>query len=190
TVMQLVTDVGFDAVDAGDLTQARLLEPLAMLWICQRARRRLRLCARATQWSQAEILVWAVVRCPRRLAFGGPFSCQSPKWRLVILVLSAECYMAILGNVRQELFARNIANGLAKSKAYESAGYKPSKSNVPTLFRTGRRAEGRGSGIYPVPCRLTTQACTLLGTRKWKLSEKMGEPPYSRLIVGFIGGIV
>src|SRR5215472_2029097 len=29
----LVTDVGFDAVDAGDLTQARLLEPLAMLWI-------------------------------------------------------------------------------------------------------------------------------------------------------------
>ena len=33
TVMQLVTDVGFDAVDAGDLTQARLLEPLAMLWI-------------------------------------------------------------------------------------------------------------------------------------------------------------
>ena len=33
TVMQLVTDVGFDAVDAGELTQARLLEPLAMLWI-------------------------------------------------------------------------------------------------------------------------------------------------------------
>jgi 8-hydroxy-5-deazaflavin:NADPH oxidoreductase len=33
TVMQLVRDVGFDAVDAGDLTQARLLEPLAMLWI-------------------------------------------------------------------------------------------------------------------------------------------------------------
>jgi 8-hydroxy-5-deazaflavin:NADPH oxidoreductase len=33
TVMQLVTEVGFDAVDAGDLTQARLLEPLAMLWI-------------------------------------------------------------------------------------------------------------------------------------------------------------
>ena len=33
TVMQLVTDVGFDAVDAGDLTQARLLKPLAMLWI-------------------------------------------------------------------------------------------------------------------------------------------------------------
>ena len=31
TVMQLVTDVGFDAVDAGDLTQARLLEP--MLWV-------------------------------------------------------------------------------------------------------------------------------------------------------------
>src|SRR5262245_20677761 len=33
TVMQLVKDVGFEAVDAGDLSSARLLEPLAMLWI-------------------------------------------------------------------------------------------------------------------------------------------------------------
>jgi NADPH-dependent F420 reductase len=33
TVMQLAADVGFDAVDAGKLTQARLLEPWAMLWI-------------------------------------------------------------------------------------------------------------------------------------------------------------
>ena len=33
TVMQLVKDVGFEAVDAGDLPSARLLEPLAMLWI-------------------------------------------------------------------------------------------------------------------------------------------------------------
>jgi NADPH-dependent F420 reductase len=33
TVMQLVTDIGFDAVDAGQLAQARLLEPWAMLWI-------------------------------------------------------------------------------------------------------------------------------------------------------------
>jgi predicted dinucleotide-binding enzyme len=33
TVLQLATDVGFDAVDAGKLTQARLLEPWALLWI-------------------------------------------------------------------------------------------------------------------------------------------------------------
>jgi predicted dinucleotide-binding enzyme len=32
-VLQLASDVGFDAVDAGKLTQARLLEPWAMLWI-------------------------------------------------------------------------------------------------------------------------------------------------------------
>jgi NADPH-dependent F420 reductase len=32
-VMQLATDIGFDAVDAGRLEQARLLEPWAMLWI-------------------------------------------------------------------------------------------------------------------------------------------------------------
>lgn len=33
TVMRLVTDLGFDAVDAGGLRAARLLEPLGMLWI-------------------------------------------------------------------------------------------------------------------------------------------------------------
>lgn len=33
TVLQLAADVGFDPVDAGPLTQARLLEPWAMLWI-------------------------------------------------------------------------------------------------------------------------------------------------------------
>ena len=33
TVMQLVSGVGFEAVDAGPLANARLLEPLAMLWI-------------------------------------------------------------------------------------------------------------------------------------------------------------
>ena len=33
TVLQLTTDVGFEAVDAGKLAVARLLEPLAMLWI-------------------------------------------------------------------------------------------------------------------------------------------------------------
>jgi 8-hydroxy-5-deazaflavin:NADPH oxidoreductase len=32
-VLQLASDLGFDAVDAGPLTQARLLEPWAMLWI-------------------------------------------------------------------------------------------------------------------------------------------------------------
>ena len=29
----MVTDVGFDAINAGGLIQARLLEPWAMLWI-------------------------------------------------------------------------------------------------------------------------------------------------------------
>src|SRR5262249_27249750 len=32
-VLQLASDLGFDAVDAGKLVQARLLEPWAMLWI-------------------------------------------------------------------------------------------------------------------------------------------------------------
>lgn len=32
-VLSLASDLGFEAVDAGDLTVARLLEPLAMLWI-------------------------------------------------------------------------------------------------------------------------------------------------------------
>jgi 8-hydroxy-5-deazaflavin:NADPH oxidoreductase len=35
TVMRLVGDLGFRAIDAGPLTNARLLEPLAMLWIDQ-----------------------------------------------------------------------------------------------------------------------------------------------------------
>lgn len=34
-VMTLIEDVGFQAVDAGPLEAARLLEPLAMLWISQ-----------------------------------------------------------------------------------------------------------------------------------------------------------
>lgn len=33
TVMQLVSELGFDAVDAGGIVQSRLLEPFAMLWI-------------------------------------------------------------------------------------------------------------------------------------------------------------
>jgi len=32
-VKQLATDLGFEALDAGPLTQARLLEPFALLWI-------------------------------------------------------------------------------------------------------------------------------------------------------------
>jgi len=32
-VLALVADAGFDAIDAGGLREARLLEPLAMLWI-------------------------------------------------------------------------------------------------------------------------------------------------------------
>src|SRR5438876_1168389 len=33
TVRHLAEEIGFDAVDAGELKVARLLEPLAMLWI-------------------------------------------------------------------------------------------------------------------------------------------------------------
>jgi predicted dinucleotide-binding enzyme len=33
TVLRIVADVGFEAVDAGELRTARLLEHLAMLWI-------------------------------------------------------------------------------------------------------------------------------------------------------------
>ncbi len=32
-VRQLAAELGFEPVDAGPLTQARLLEPLALLWI-------------------------------------------------------------------------------------------------------------------------------------------------------------
>jgi 8-hydroxy-5-deazaflavin:NADPH oxidoreductase len=35
TVLKLVSDLGFEAIDAGPLSNARLLEPLAMLWIDQ-----------------------------------------------------------------------------------------------------------------------------------------------------------
>ena len=31
--MKLATDIGFEAIDAGGLVVARLLEPYAMLWI-------------------------------------------------------------------------------------------------------------------------------------------------------------
>lgn len=39
TVMQLVGDLGFEAIDGGPLTNARLLEPHAMLWIDQAMKR-------------------------------------------------------------------------------------------------------------------------------------------------------
>ena len=32
-MLPLIEDIGFEAVDTGDLRIARLLEPLAMLWI-------------------------------------------------------------------------------------------------------------------------------------------------------------
>jgi predicted dinucleotide-binding enzyme len=35
TVGQMLTDLGFEALDAGDITKARLLEPLGMVWINQ-----------------------------------------------------------------------------------------------------------------------------------------------------------
>jgi predicted dinucleotide-binding enzyme len=35
TVSALLTDLGFEALDAGDLTKARLLEPYGMVWINQ-----------------------------------------------------------------------------------------------------------------------------------------------------------
>lgn len=35
SVARLLTDLGFEALDAGDLTKARLLEPFAMVWINQ-----------------------------------------------------------------------------------------------------------------------------------------------------------
>jgi 8-hydroxy-5-deazaflavin:NADPH oxidoreductase len=41
TVLALVADVGFEAIDAGPLKNARLLEPMAMLWIDQVMKRRM-----------------------------------------------------------------------------------------------------------------------------------------------------
>ena len=35
TVLRLVGDIGFEPADAGPLRNARLLEPMAMLWIDQ-----------------------------------------------------------------------------------------------------------------------------------------------------------
>jgi predicted dinucleotide-binding enzyme len=46
----LLTDIGFDAVDAGPLVQARLLEPLAMIWIDQAFSR-----GRGRNWAFAAI---------------------------------------------------------------------------------------------------------------------------------------
>lgn len=41
TVLALVDELGFEAIDAGDLKVARLLEPMAMLWIHLMVRRKL-----------------------------------------------------------------------------------------------------------------------------------------------------
>ena len=38
-VLELVSSLGFEAIDAGELNVARLLEPFAMLWIHLMARR-------------------------------------------------------------------------------------------------------------------------------------------------------
>jgi predicted dinucleotide-binding enzyme len=54
-VMGLVTDLGFHAVDAGPLSAARLLEPLAMLWI-----------ELALKRGQARDFAFSMVRHPRR----------------------------------------------------------------------------------------------------------------------------
>jgi predicted dinucleotide-binding enzyme len=40
-VLRLVGELGFEAIDAGDLRVARLLEPLAMLWIHLMVQRKL-----------------------------------------------------------------------------------------------------------------------------------------------------
>jgi 8-hydroxy-5-deazaflavin:NADPH oxidoreductase len=40
-VLSLVSALGFEAIDAGDLTAARLVEPFAMLWIHLMARRKM-----------------------------------------------------------------------------------------------------------------------------------------------------
>jgi predicted dinucleotide-binding enzyme len=56
-VMSLVVDLGFQAVDAGPLIAARLLEPLGMLWI-----------ELAMQRGQARDFAFAMVRHPRNEA--------------------------------------------------------------------------------------------------------------------------
>jgi predicted dinucleotide-binding enzyme len=49
-VAGLLADLGFEALDAGGLVQARLLEPLAMLWINQSFQR-----GKGTQWAFAAL---------------------------------------------------------------------------------------------------------------------------------------
>ncbi len=53
-VLELVPELGFESVDAGPLTAARLLEPLAMLWI-----------ALATKRGQARDFAFAPIRYPK-----------------------------------------------------------------------------------------------------------------------------
>jgi len=54
-VLQLVADLGFHAIDAGPLSAARLLEPLAMLWI-----------ELAIKRGHARHFAFSMVRHPRR----------------------------------------------------------------------------------------------------------------------------
>ena len=49
-VATLLEDLGFEALDAGDLTKARLLEPLAMVWINQALFR-----GKGRQWAFAAV---------------------------------------------------------------------------------------------------------------------------------------
>jgi 8-hydroxy-5-deazaflavin:NADPH oxidoreductase len=48
--MTLVSDLGFEALDAGDLTKARLLEPFALVWINQALMR-----GKGRQWAFAAV---------------------------------------------------------------------------------------------------------------------------------------
>lgn len=49
-VAEILTDLGFDPLDAGDITQSRLLEPFAMVWINQAILR-----AKGRNWAFAAI---------------------------------------------------------------------------------------------------------------------------------------
>jgi hypothetical protein len=49
-VAQILTDLGFEALDAGDITRARLLEPFGMVWINQALFR-----GKGRQWAFAAV---------------------------------------------------------------------------------------------------------------------------------------
>ena len=79
TVLRIVADVGFDAVDAGELKAARLLEQLAMLWVqlaLNRARGRFRLRSWRAAMPQTEMpsraLGWSTPILKKRSSYGHP----------------------------------------------------------------------------------------------------------------------